>query len=57
VTGVASPTIMNAMDVAGINTTSEYTKVLKGLANLHRSVLGHMQSDPNYAVKILRKLK
>jgi len=57
VTGVASPTIMNAMDVAGINTTSEYTKVLKGLANLHRSVLGHMQSDPNYAVRILRKLK
>lgn len=55
--GVGSPTIMNAMDVAGINTKAEYEKVFKGLAGLHRSILGKMQSDFATAVEELRKLK
>lgn len=54
---IASPTIMNAMDKAGINTTGEYKSVLKGLAKLSKETLQSMQQDPNAAIRILKKLK
>jgi len=52
--GIASPRIMNAMDMAGINTSGEYTRVLKGMKALSTETLKAMQNDTNYAIKILK---
>ena len=54
--GIASPRIMNAMDMANINTSSEYNTVLRGMKKLSTSTLKAMQSDTNYAIKILKSL-
>ena len=55
--GIASPTIMNAMDMAGVNTTAEYAKVLKGLGGLSTEALKQMQNNPNYAIKIIKQFR
>lgn len=54
--GIASPRIMNAMDMAGINTSGEYANVLKGMKTLSTETLKAMQNDTNYAIKILKSL-
>lgn len=53
---IASPTIMNAMDTAGVHTTSQYAKVLSGLKGLSVATLKAMQQNPNTAVKTIKSL-
>jgi hypothetical protein len=54
--GIASPRIMNAMDMANINTSGEYQAVLKGMQGLSDETLRAMQGDTNYAIKVLKSL-